>query len=61
MDFETKLTHTKRVLDEIDERLHLIEMTSDDPEMVQNQLDQCSVVPYSLSIVFFNKQILGFF
>lgn len=42
-DFDTKLTHVKRVLDDIDQRLHLIELTSSDMESVQNKLDQCTV------------------
>jgi len=42
-DFDTKMTHVKRVLDDIDQRLHLIELTSSDLESVQNKLDQCTV------------------
>ena len=43
VDFEPKLTHVKRVLDEIDERIHLIELCSEDPDVVQGQLDHCMV------------------
>ena len=31
------------MLDDIDQRLHLIELTSSDSESVQNKLDQCTV------------------
>jgi len=43
VDFEPKLTHVKRVLDEIEERIHLIELRSEDPDIIQGQLDQCMV------------------
>ena len=43
VDFEPKLTHVKRVLDEIEERLHLCELHDDDPESIQGQLDICMV------------------
>ena len=43
VDFEPKLTHVKRVLDEIEERIHLIELRSEDPDVIQGQLDQCMV------------------
>ena len=33
----------KRTLDEVEERIHLIELRSEDPEVVQTQLDQCMV------------------
>ncbi|XP_013413171.1 dystrophin isoform X2 [Lingula anatina] len=41
VDFEPKLTHVKRALEEVQERIHLIELRSEDPEVVQTQLDQC--------------------
>ncbi len=43
MDFEPKLAHVKRALDEIDERLHLVEFRSCDPEVIEGQLDHCMV------------------
>ena len=43
VDFEPKLTHIKRILDEIEERLHLTEIRSDEPENLQEQLDTCMV------------------
>ncbi len=43
VDFEPKLTHVKRILDEIEERMHLIEIRTDDPETLQNQLETCMV------------------
>ena len=43
VDFEPKLTHVKRILDEIDERMHLIEVRGDDPETLQSQLETCMV------------------
>lgn len=42
MDFESKMTYIKRILDEI-ERQFLIEMGSHDPEVIQRQLSQCMV------------------
>lgn len=42
MDFESKMTYIKRVLDEI-ERQFLVEMGSHDPEVIQQQLSQCMV------------------
>ncbi|KAK2181696.1 hypothetical protein NP493_384g04000 [Ridgeia piscesae] len=44
VDFEPKLTHVKRVLDEIEERIHLIELRSEDPDIIQGQLDQCMAI-----------------
>lgn len=52
VDFEPKLTHVKRVLDEIEERILLIEIRSVEPEVIQNQLDQC-MVSIPLYILFF--------
>ena len=43
VDFEPKLTHVKRMLDEIEERMHLIEVRSEEPETLQAQLDTCMV------------------
>jgi dystrophin len=40
-DFEPKLSHAKRVLDEIEEFVHLIELRSDDAEVLQSQLEHC--------------------
>ena len=40
MDFESKMTYIKRILDEI-ERQFLVEMGSHDPEVIQQQLSQC--------------------
>lgn len=42
MDFESKMTYIKRILDEI-ERQFLVEMGSHDPEVIQQQLSQCMV------------------
>ena len=42
MDFESKMTYIKRILDEI-ERQFLVEMGSHDPEVIQQQLNQCMV------------------
>ena len=52
VDFEPKLTHVKRVLDEIDERIHLIELCSEDPDVVQGQLDHCMVSGVNQSTLF---------
>ena len=41
VDFEPKLTHVKRVLGEIAERVLMIELRSWDSEEVQGQLEQC--------------------
>ena len=43
VDFEPKLQSVKRTLDEIRERLHLIELRSDDPQAIRDQLDHCMV------------------
>ena len=48
VDFEPKLTHVKRCLDEIDERVHLMDIRSEDPESVQRQLDTCMVQEHHL-------------
>ena len=47
VDFEPKLTHVKRILDEIEERRHLIEIRNDDPEILHGQLDFCMVCAHS--------------
>ena len=54
VDFEPKLTHVKRVLDEIEERIHLIELRSEDPDIIQGQLDQCMVGSISFCIQMFS-------
>ena len=43
VDFEPKLSHVKRQLDEIEERIHLIEIRSEDPEQISGQLEHCMV------------------
>ncbi len=48
VDFEPKLTHVKRILDEIEERRHLIEIRNDDPEILHGQLDFCMVCYFVL-------------
>ena len=49
VDFEPKLTHVKRMLDEIEERIHLIEIRSEDPDVMQAQLEHCMVSGIYLS------------
>ncbi|KAK7483287.1 hypothetical protein BaRGS_00025454, partial [Batillaria attramentaria] len=40
-EFEPKLSHVKRELDNIQERIHLLEVPSDDPQAIQERLDTC--------------------
>jgi hypothetical protein len=42
-DFEPKMANMRRFLDEIEERLNCLEITSSEPDDIQNQLDQCMV------------------
>ena len=43
VDFEPKMSHVKRELDEIADRIHLIDLHTEDPETIQSQLDNCMV------------------
>ena len=47
-DFDDKLSHVRRLLDEIEEQMHYLDMTSADPDRIQLQLDQCMVSFWSL-------------
>ncbi|XP_025099293.1 dystrophin-like isoform X3 [Pomacea canaliculata] len=40
-EFEPKLSHVKRELDSIQERIHLLEVPSDDPQAIQERHDAC--------------------
>ena len=42
-DFDPKLGLVKRELSNIEERLHLLEIRSDDPESLQSTHDHCMV------------------
>ena len=42
-DFDVKMTNVRRLLDEIEERLTCLEITSSEPDDIQNQLDHCMV------------------
>ena len=42
-DFEPKLSHVKRELDNIQERIYLLEIRSDDVESLQQKHDTCMV------------------
>jgi dystrophin len=42
-DFDVKMASMRRLLDEIEERLTCLEITSSEPDDIQNQLDQCMV------------------
>ena len=43
VDFEPKMTHVKRMLDEIEEQIHLLELRSEDLDSLQGQFEQCMV------------------
>jgi len=43
VDFDTKFTHVKRHLDDINQRLHLVDLTSLDLDTVDSKLEQCAV------------------
>jgi hypothetical protein len=42
-DFDAKMPKVKQLLDEIEEQLSCIEITSSEPDDIQLQLDQCMV------------------
>jgi len=42
-DFEPKLRRTQQQMHEIDDKIYLIELYSEDPEHVQIRLEQCNV------------------
>lgn len=42
-DFEPKLNYVKRELSSIEGRIHLLDLHSEEPEIIQGQLDQCIV------------------
>ena len=50
VDFDTKLTHVKRLLDDIDQRIHLVDLTSVDLDSVDSKLEQCTVSSSSSSL-----------
>uniref|UniRef100_UPI00398ED900 dystrophin isoform X4 n=1 Tax=Pristiophorus japonicus TaxID=55135 RepID=UPI00398ED900 len=50
-NFEQHLLECKRLLDEVKAELHLLEMSSVEPEFVQSQLDHCMKLYKSLSEV----------
>ncbi|XP_051871046.1 dystrophin isoform X2 [Pristis pectinata] len=50
-NFEQHLLECKRLLDEVKSELHMLEMSSVEPEYVQNQLDHCMKLYKSLSEV----------
>jgi len=43
VDFDSKLTHVKRLLDDIDQRIHLVDLTAFDLSSVDNKLEHCTV------------------
>jgi len=43
VDFDTKLSHVKRLLDDIDQRLHLVDLMAVSPDSVDTKLEQCTV------------------
>ena len=62
VDFDTKLTHVKRLLDDIDQRIHLVDLTSVDLDSVDSKLEQCTVsisdVPFTLSSLWRQRNVL---
>jgi len=43
VDFDTKLTYVKRLLDDVDQRMHLVDLTSVDVDSVDAKLEHCVV------------------
>lgn len=56
-DFEPKMSHVKRELGSIEEQIHLLELHSEDPEVIQGQLETC-IVSY---LIFFLLILLVLF
>jgi len=42
-DFEPKYARARQILQEVEHHLHSLEIRSDEPEIVHNQLDLCNV------------------
>ena len=59
VDFEPKLSHVKRMLDEIEERIHLIEIRSEDPDVMQAQLEHCMVSAIDLLKIWMDEAEFG--
>ena len=49
-DFEPRLQRTRRVMTEIRDQIHLVELHSGDPETISAQLATCNVSCYSLPV-----------
>lgn len=41
VDFDPKLAHIKHVLEELEEQIHILDISSLEPEDLQTQLDHC--------------------
>ena len=42
-DFDASLTHVWRVLRQVDERVHLVELRGEDSDLIADQLEHCMV------------------
>jgi hypothetical protein len=42
-DFEPKYAKMRQVLNDIEQNIHLLEVRSDDPDIIHNQLENCLV------------------
>ena len=43
VDFDTKLTHVKRLLDDVDQRIHLVDIMSVNLDSADSKLEHCTV------------------
>ena len=58
-DFEPKMSHVKRELDNIQDRLHLLDITSREMETIQERHDHCMVHSLNVSQRFSTKTNYG--
>ena len=55
VDFDAKLGHVKRLLDDVDQQLHLVDLMSVSPDSVDTKLEQCTVSSRNPSYDFFSS------
>ena len=59
VDFDPKLSHVKRELSDIEEKIHFMEVKNEDPAQVQRHLDQCMVSRKFYICLSHNSILLG--
>lgn len=56
VDFDTKLSYVKRLLDDVDQRIHLVDLTSIDLNSVETKFEHCTVSNGTYFILYFARE-----